>query len=211
MGISSEALSRAASNAVNQSGVTAVNVAKASLSAQQAITSGTTQLVGVALADNSRVQVSETSLSFTESPVLVTFGPVRAGDLLLTPPTEPTRPDLSTPKPLVLNGIPGQIEDTLKPEPSGYLQTPTLSGDLVVPGTGVRLDNFQIGGVVVTANPSAPVFTAPIVSTSGSGESQPALTDAAQQYVTVVVVGSASGVAEAATGGVLPPSPGDGG
>jgi hypothetical protein len=197
MGISTQTLSRAVEVAVNQSLVRGVAVANASLSAQENIVNGTTVLARAALADNSTITLTETRLSFSDRPVIVSVEPVRPGQLQISPPGTGHTPSLNPVHRPDVTGLPNAEEPT-RFEPSANLQYSGVHGDLVLPGGMARLEDVSLGAASVQASPKAPVFTAPILSTSASEGGQPSPEDAAQSYVQVVIVGSAQSIVNSA-------------
>lgn len=199
MGISTQIISQAAQAAVNQSLVRGIAVANATLAAQQTIVNGTAGLAKVALADNSTVTLTETRLSFNERPATVTVEPVRTGQLQLSPPQDGDTPQASHILTPSAEGLPS-FEQPSKFEPSSQVYAPGLQGDLVIPGGMARLEDVSVGAVRLDASPQGPVFTAPVLSTSGSGSgTQPSLQEAGSAYAQVVLVGSALSIVNSAT------------
>ena len=198
MGISTQVVSQAAQSVVNQSLVRGVAVANTTLAAQQTIVNGTAELAKVALADNSTVTLTETRLSLNERPATVTVEPVRPGQLQLSPPQKGDAPQISDVFTPGVHGLPSGEQPT-RLEPGAEIFVSGVQGDLVVPGGMARLEDVSVGAVRVDASPQAPVFTAPVLATSGTASgSQPSLQEAGSTYAQVVLVGSAQSIVQSA-------------
>ncbi len=198
MGISTQTVSKAVQSAGNEGLAHGVAVANAGLRAQTKVNSGTGELVKAAVADNSTIQLTETRVTFHDSPVTVHTGPVRTGQLSVSPPEEGNAPELTNFFTPALTGLPGS-DNPDRLEPGATLYVPSLEGDLVLPGGMARLEDVSLGAVTVEASPRAPELVVPVLSTSPSeNTSRPGLDDAAQHYVQVVIVGSAQSVVQTA-------------
>lgn len=198
MGISTQVISQAAQTAANQGLSRSVAVVNAGLSAQGTISNGTLELAKAAVAENSTVTLTETRVTFYDNPINVRTGPVRPGQLVLTPPEEGQAPELTN---LYTPGVYG-LPTSEKPEqfePNAVLRIPSVQGDLSVPGGMARLEDVSLGAIAVEASPRAPQIVVPVLSTSPSeNTSRPGIEAAAQQYVQVVLVGSAQYVGSSA-------------
>lgn len=198
MGISTQVISQAAQTAANQGLSRSVAVVNAGLNAQGTISNGTLELAKAAVAENSTVTLTETRVTFYDNPINVRTGPVRPGQLVLTPPEEGQAPKLTN---LYTPGVYG-LPTSEKPEqfePNAVLRIPSVQGDLSVPGGMARLEDVSLGAIAVEASPRAPQIVVPVLSTSPSeNTSRPGIEAAAQQYVQVVLVGSAQSVGSSA-------------
>jgi hypothetical protein len=198
VGVSTQIISQAAQQAVNQSLARSVATANATLTAQQAITNGTSNLVKAAMADNSTIALTETRVTFHENPATVHTGPFSVGQVSVSPPQEGNTPTIDNVLVPTFSGLPNS-ETPSRLEPGASVQAPHVQGDLVVPGGMVKLEDVRVGAVTVETSPRAPEFTAPVFSTSPSDNpSRPGLDAAAQEYVQVVLVGSAQSVVNSA-------------
>ena len=194
MGISTQVASQAAQNTINQPLTRSVAVANAVLKAQGTISTGTVDLAKSAVADNSTVTLTETKVTFQDNPATIHTGPVRTGQLNVSPPQEGNTPELNNLFTPTISGLPTSTEPN-RLAPTGTVYVPSVEGDLVVPGGMARLEDVSLGAVTINAAPRAPTVLVPVLSTSPSeNTTRPTLDDAAQHYVQVVVVGSAHSV-----------------
>lgn len=202
MGISTQPISQVVNQAANTGLAAGFRIGSASTVAYQSIADGTAQLATTVVNENSQPRLTESRATFQPATVAFSPGKVDLGKPEFNPPGYPSLPDTNTLLDGVLLPLP---ENILQPEGlREHLLSPSLSGDLVIPGTGLALRGMAVTAPTLSLNAAPPlVALGEVTTTPVDDDGEDATAEAAQTYVEVTLVGSATTLA----GAVVPPAP----